>query len=85
MVEEVGRTVGGAHEVAPVGRDRWGGVLLTGGEPHRACAVGADGVQSAEYVSREQAMAIFERDFGDGSQDFFDEPFLPPKTLPLLG
>ncbi len=41
-------------------------------------AVITDGVQSGEYVSREQAMAIFERDFGDGSQDFFDEPFLPP-------
>jgi cell division transport system permease protein len=37
-----------------------------------------DGVQSAEYVSRNEAMQIFERDFGDGSQDFFDQPFLPP-------
>lgn len=37
-----------------------------------------DGVQSADYVSRAEAMEIFERDFGEGSQDFFDEPFLPP-------
>ncbi len=37
-----------------------------------------DGVESAEYVSREEAMRVFERDFGDGSRDFFDEPFLPP-------
>jgi len=36
------------------------------------------GIESAEYVSRADAMQVFEDDFGDGSQDFFDQPFLPP-------
>lgn len=36
------------------------------------------GVASVNYVTREEAQAIFERDFGEGAEDFFDSPFLSP-------
>ncbi len=35
------------------------------------------GVDEAEYVSQEQAQAIFEQEFGEGAEVFLDEPFLP--------
>lgn len=35
------------------------------------------GVDEAEYVSQEEAQAIFEREFGEGAEVFLDEPFLP--------
>lgn len=35
------------------------------------------GVDEAEYVSQEQAQAIFEQEFGEGAEIFLDEPFLP--------
>ena len=34
-------------------------------------------VADAEYISREEAQAIFEEEFGEGSETFIDEPFLP--------
>ena len=36
------------------------------------------GVDEAEFVSKEQAQAIFEQEFGEGAEVFLDEPFLPP-------
>ena len=35
------------------------------------------GVSSAEYISPEEATKIFQDDFGEGAEVFFDEPFLP--------
>ena len=35
------------------------------------------GVSETEYVSKQEALAIFEREFGEGSEVFVDEPFLP--------
>jgi cell division transport system permease protein len=35
------------------------------------------GVASAEYVSEEEAQAVFRQEFGEGAEIFFDEPFLP--------
>ncbi len=35
------------------------------------------GVDEAEYVSKEQAQAIFQEEFGEGAEVFLDEPFLP--------
>lgn len=35
------------------------------------------GVSDAEYISREQAQEIFEEEFGEGAEIFFDQPFLP--------
>lgn len=35
------------------------------------------GVDEAEYVSQEEAQAIFEQEFGEGADVFLDEPFLP--------
>ena len=34
-------------------------------------------VDEAEYISREEAQAIFDEEFGEGSEAFIDEPFLP--------
>ena len=36
-----------------------------------------EGVAETEYISRAQAQAVFRREFGEGSELFFDEPFLP--------
>lgn len=36
------------------------------------------GVANAEYISPEQATQIFQDEFGEGAEIFFDEPFLPP-------
>lgn len=35
------------------------------------------GVDEAEYVSKEEAQAIFQQEFGEGAEVFLDEPFLP--------
>ena len=35
------------------------------------------GVEEAEYISPEQATEIFQAEFGEGAEVFFDEPFLP--------
>ena len=35
------------------------------------------GIAETEYTSREEAQAIFEREFGEGAEVFRDEPFLP--------
>lgn len=35
------------------------------------------GVASAEYVSEEEAQAVFREEFGEGAEIFFEEPFLP--------
>lgn len=35
------------------------------------------GVTEAEYVSRSEAQAVFQREFGEGAEVFLDEPFLP--------
>jgi cell division transport system permease protein len=35
------------------------------------------GVAETEYVSRAEAQEIFRREFGEGGEVFFDEPFLP--------
>lgn len=35
------------------------------------------GVAETEYVTHEEAQAIFRREFGEGAEIFFDEPFLP--------
>ncbi len=35
------------------------------------------GVDEAEFVSPEQAQAIFQEEFGEGAEVFLDEPFLP--------
>lgn len=35
------------------------------------------GVAEAEYVSRSEAQAIFQEEFGEGAEVFMDEPFLP--------
>jgi cell division transport system permease protein len=35
------------------------------------------GVAETEYISKEQARAIFRDEFGEGSEVFLDEPFLP--------
>jgi len=46
----------------------------------RAISARADlvlGVDEVEYVSREEARAVFRREFGEGSEIFLDEPFLP--------
>ncbi|GIV59577.1 permease-like cell division protein FtsX [Rhodocaloribacter litoris] len=40
-------------------------------------AAATPGVAEAEYVSRAEAEAIFRREFGEGAEVFFDEPFLP--------
>ncbi|MFO8231242.1 MAG: permease-like cell division protein FtsX [Longimonas sp.] len=34
-------------------------------------------VESAEYISKEDAQAIFQEEFGEGAESFIDEPFLP--------
>jgi cell division transport system permease protein len=34
-------------------------------------------VASAEYISKEEAQAIFQEEFGEGAESFIDEPFLP--------
>ncbi len=36
------------------------------------------GVSKADYISPEQATQIFQDEFGEGAEIFFDEPFLPP-------
>ena len=36
------------------------------------------GVDAANFVSREEAIQIFKQEFGDGSEVFLDETFLPP-------
>lgn len=46
----------------------------------RAISARADlvvGVDEVEYVSREEAREVFRREFGEGSEIFLDEPFLP--------
>jgi len=40
-------------------------------------AAASPGVASTEYVSRAEAEAIFSREFGEGAEVFFDQPFLP--------
>lgn len=40
-------------------------------------ASASPGVLEAEYISSEQAIQIFQTDFGEGAEIFFDEPFLP--------
>lgn len=35
------------------------------------------GVATTEYVSEEEAQAVFRQEFGEGAEIFFDEPFLP--------
>ena len=35
------------------------------------------GVADTEYISQEEAQAIFEREFGEEAELFFDDPFLP--------
>ncbi len=40
-------------------------------------AAATPGVASTEYVSKAEAEAIFGREFGDGAEVFFDQPFLP--------
>lgn len=35
------------------------------------------GVDETEYISKEQAREIFREEFGEGSEIFLDEPFLP--------
>ncbi len=35
------------------------------------------GVDEADYVSQQEAQAIFEQEFGEGADVFLDEPFLP--------
>ena len=35
------------------------------------------GIASAEYVSEEEARAVFRDEFGEGAEIFFEEPFLP--------
>ena len=42
-----------------------------------ARAAATPGVAEAAYTSREEAQAIFEREFGEGAEIFRDEPFLP--------
>ncbi len=37
----------------------------------------APGVDETEYVSKEQAREIFRQEFGEGSELFLDQPFLP--------
>ncbi len=34
-------------------------------------------VSAAEYISKEEAQAIFQEEFGEGAESFIDEPFLP--------
>lgn len=36
-----------------------------------------EGVAETDYVSKARAQAIFRQEFGEGSELFFDEPFLP--------
>ncbi len=40
-------------------------------------ALATPGVAEADYISREEAEAIFREEFGEGAEVFFDEPFLP--------
>jgi len=40
-------------------------------------AVSTPGVVETEYVSKAEAEAIFQREFGEGAEAFFDTPFLP--------
>lgn len=40
-------------------------------------AAAMPGVDETEYISREQAEAIFQEEFGEGAAVFLDEPFLP--------
>jgi cell division transport system permease protein len=35
------------------------------------------GVAGADYVSKREAQEIFQQEFGEGSEIFFDQPFLP--------
>jgi cell division transport system permease protein len=35
------------------------------------------GIASAEYVSEDEARAVFREEFGEGAEIFFEEPFLP--------
>ncbi len=35
------------------------------------------GVAETDYISKAEAQAVFRREFGEGSDLFFDEPFLP--------
>lgn len=35
------------------------------------------GIESAEFISKEQALQIFKEEFGEDGDVFFDEPFLP--------
>ncbi len=35
------------------------------------------GVAETDFISRAEAQAVFRREFGEGSELFFDEPFLP--------
>lgn len=35
------------------------------------------GVDETEYVSQEEAQQVFEREFGEGAEIYFDDPFLP--------
>ena len=40
-------------------------------------ALGTPGIESAEYVSKSEAVQIFKREFGEDGDVFYDEPFLP--------
>lgn len=35
------------------------------------------GVDETEFVSQEEAQQVFEREFGEGAEIYFDDPFLP--------
>ncbi len=46
-------------------------------EALRTRAAATPGVEEAEYISPAEAQVIFERDFGEGAEDFYETPFLP--------
>ncbi len=46
-------------------------------EALRARAAAMPGVDETEYISHARAQVIFEREFGEGGDIFFDEQFLP--------
>ena len=46
-------------------------------EALRTRAAVQPGVEETEYISHEEAQAIFQRDFGEDAAIYFDEPFLP--------
>lgn len=43
----------------------------------RERAAAMPGVEDAEYISREEAQRIFQEEFGENAETFFDEQFLP--------